>query len=152
MRCWSSFACFHLTFNLHFISLVLPCSCFLERGRWEMGEWVELGAASAKTLLSAFVLMTCGTMGKWRTAHSPLTVAILSFGGWSGRITGLSDSSLSVGTWSKYLGFSIGANQLYLMQCQPKRHTSGFEVTHLQWHGWSLSTYGSIHFTRRRIY
>jgi hypothetical protein len=41
--------------------------------------WV--GAASANALLSTFVLMTCGTMSKWRTAHSPLTAAVQPFGG-----------------------------------------------------------------------
>jgi len=50
-----------LIFNLHFLSLVLPCSCsFRERGRWEMGEWVELGIASADDPIFHFMHMTCG--------------------------------------------------------------------------------------------
>jgi len=70
------------------LSLVLPCSLSSrERGRWEMGEWVELVAASADDPFFNLVHMTGGTMGKWRTTHSPLTVAVLASGGWFGRLT-----------------------------------------------------------------
>ena len=37
--------------NLHFLSLVLPCSCLLERGRWEMKEWEELVCISWEVTL-----------------------------------------------------------------------------------------------------
>jgi hypothetical protein len=52
-----------------------------------------MGAASADDLLSTFVLMTCGTMSKWRTTHSPFTAAVLSPGGSSDRLISLSGSS-----------------------------------------------------------
>ena len=52
-----------------------------------------MGAASADDPFFNLVHMTGGTMGKWRTTHSPLTAVVLSSGGWSGGCTGLSGNS-----------------------------------------------------------
>jgi len=50
--------------NLHFLSVVLPCSCSLrERGRWEMGEWVELVLLQLRYGSSNFRHMTSGCKG-----------------------------------------------------------------------------------------
>ena len=50
--------------NLHFLSLVLPCSCsFRDKERWQMREWVELGIASADDPIFHFVHTTCGAKG-----------------------------------------------------------------------------------------
>ena len=127
---WSWLVCFHFTFHLHLQSpFSLSSSSLLlsyrERGRWEMGEWVELRATSADALPSNFVLMTCGAMGKWSTAHPPLTNAALAFGRWSSWLTARSNNFLSEGIWSKYLGFSIGANPSFPKHWQPKHFISG---------------------------
>jgi len=72
--------------NLHFLSLVLPCSCsFRERKgseKWENGlSWELLQLMIQSSILC---IRHVGPRVECRTAHSPLTTCSSDTGGWSG--------------------------------------------------------------------
>ena len=158
MKWWLWISSFHFIFHLHLQSPISLSSSFLFlpfREREEDEKWESELSWELHQLMIYSPLLCLWHVGPWASGGQLILHSLSLFCHLEDEPAGLTDCPVSLYLWGldpNTYGLALGPINLISSGANLNIIHLGFEVTHLQWHGRSLSTYGSIHFTRWRIY